>query len=228
VPVEELEADPETDEALRVIAEQRKAAEKLLMEAYVLEERIKKEAVTNRIVRACETAEKKAELAVAKAQTAAAAEEEAKQRAESILRDHSAIAGELKSIEALIAGKRSEADAANAQVAALEKQLLEARHVAQTATSDMELHESRKRECSVRETAAARAAAESSMRMSARKAERETAEAEVQAARERAVELKAQLPSANETDSKENVARLAARIAEQVKLARDAQSVTAA
>lgn len=223
---EALEDDPEADEALRAIAEQRKAAEALLVEACVLEERIKKEAATAKIVRAYEAAENKAETASARAQAAAVAEEEATQRAGSTLRDHAVLANELKGIEDLLAGKRTEADAAKAQIAALEQQLAQVKHAAETVLSDVELHESRHRECLARETAAARAAAETAARIAARKAEREAAEAEVVAARERAAGLKAQLPSAPESDSMENVARLKARIAEQLQLSRKSHNGT--
>jgi DNA repair exonuclease SbcCD ATPase subunit len=218
---EALEVDPATSEALRLIADQRKAAEALLSETRALEDQIKNAAVAAQATRAYQAAKTKAENAMAKAEAAASAEAEAKQRADVLVRDHSVLSSELKSIEQAVASKRREADAAKAEIAELERKLSEKQNATQTIFSDLALHESRARECSARETAAARSAAEAAARAAARKAEREAAEASVQAASERAEVLKAALPAAaQEAGAIEDLQRLTARITEQVQLAR--------
>jgi hypothetical protein len=219
-PEEPVEIDPATNEALRAIAEQRKAAEALLLETCVLEERIKNEAIAAKAARAYEAAAKQAESAAAKVKTIAVAEAEARQRAEGSLHDRSIIVGEMQSIEELLTAKRKDADAAKASIARLEQQLAEAQRAAESVFADVALHESRKRECGTREAAAARSAAEAAARAVARKAELEAAEAEAKTARERAEALKAQLVATEQKGAGEDVQRLAARIAQQVQLAR--------
>lgn len=216
---EAVEADPATTEALRLIAEQRKAAEALLSETRALEDQIKNAAAAAHASRAYQAAKSKSDSAAAKVETVAAAEAEAKQRAEALVHDHSLLAGELKSIEDMVASKRREADAAKAEIAELERKLGEMQRSAQTVFSDLALHESRARECVTRETAAARSAAEAAARAAARKAERETAEAAAQTAQERAEALKAELPLTQD-GAIENLQRLTARISEQAQLAR--------
>ena len=223
-PADTAETDPATSQALSATTEQRKAAEALLLEACILEERIQKEAAAAAATRAYEAAEKNAESAAAKAQAAVQAEEDVRTAAETALREHSQLRAELKSIEEAIVVKHGEADAAKAEVAELENRLAEAQRNAQSALADLELHEVRKQEHAAKETAAANAATESAARLVASKTERETAQAEAEAARERARVLKAELPVADASDSQENVERLAARIAEQVQLARRARN----
>jgi len=206
---------------LRLIADQRKAAEALLSETRALEDQIKNAAVAAQAARAYQTAKAKADAAVAKAEAATVAENEAKQRSEALVHDHSILAGELKGIEGIVAAKRSEADAAKAEIAELERKLSEVQQAAQAVFSDLALHESRARECTARETAAARSAAEAAARTAARKAEREAAEAAVQAALERAELLKAAMPAAHDAGAIEDLQRLTARIAEQAQLARN-------
>jgi len=214
------EVDPATVEALRLIADQRKAAEALLVETRALEDQIKNAAAAAQASRLYEAAAAKAKTALAKAESAAAAEVEARQRADGSEHDHSVIANELKSIEAIVAAKRKEADAAKAEIAEIERQLGDLQRAAQSVLSDLTMHESRARECGTREGAAARSAAEAAARAAARKTEREAAEAAATAARERAESLEAQLPSSGETGAMEDLQRLTERITEQVKLAR--------
>jgi chromosome segregation ATPase len=214
------EVDPATSEALRLIADQRMAAEALLSETRALEDEIKNAAAAAHATRAYQAAKTKAEAAVAKVEAAVAAEAESKQRAEALVHDHSVLSGELKSIEQIVASKRREADATKAEIAELERKLSEKQSAAQSVFSDLALHESRARECSSRETAAARSAAEAAARAAARKAEREAAEASMQAASERADILKAALPAVQDAGAIEDLQRLTARITEQVQLAR--------
>lgn len=218
---ETVDVDPATSEALRLIADQRAAAEALLSETRALEEQIKNAAAAAHATRAYQTAKAKAAAAVEKAEAAALAENEAKQRAESLVHDHSVLSSELKSIEQIVASKRREADAAKAEIAELERKLSELQHSSQTVFSDLALHESRARECASRETAAARSAAEAAARAASRKAEREAAEASVQAATERVEILKAALPAVQEAGAIEDLKRLTARITEQAQLARN-------
>lgn len=218
---EVIEIDPATTEALRLIADQRKAAEALLSETRALEDQIKNAAVAAQATRAYQAAKSKADMALAKVTAAAAAEEEAKKRSESLVHDHSVLAGELKSIEEIVAVKRHEADSAKVEIAELERKLGEMQRAAQTVFSDLALHESRARECASRETAAARSAAEAAARTASHKGEREAAEASAQAAHERAELLKAALPATQDAGAIEDLQRLTARITEQVQLARN-------
>lgn len=220
-PLEAVEVDPATSEALRLIADQRRAAEALLSETRALEDQIKTAAVAAQAMRTYQCAQAKADEAVSKVTAVAAAEAEAKQRADALVHDHSVLAGELKSIETQVNAKRTEADTAKAEIAELERRLGELQRMSQTVFSDLALHESRARECSVRETAAARSAAEAAARAASRKSEREAAEAAAQAARERAEALKADLPPVQEAGAIEDLQRLTARITEQVELARN-------
>lgn len=219
-PVEAVEVDQATSEALRLIADQRKAAEALLSETQALEDQIKNAAVAAQATRAYHSAKAKADDAAAKVEAVAAAEAESKQRADGLIRDHSMLANELKGIEKMVAAKRTEADAAKAEIAELERRLGELQRTSQTVFSDLALHESRARECSTRETAAARSVAEAAARAASRKAEREAAEAAAQAALASAESLKATLPPGQDTGAIEDLQRLTARITEQVQLAR--------
>jgi chromosome segregation ATPase len=215
------EVDPATSEALRIIADQRAAAEALLSETRALEDQIKNAAAAAQATRAYQAAKTKASTAVEKAEAAALAENEAKQRADSLVHDHSLLSNELKSIEQIVASKRSEANAAKAEIADLEHKLSELQHASQTVFADLAHHESRARECTSRETAAARSAAEAAARAASRKAEREAAEALVQAASERAELLKAELPAVQDAGAIEDLKRLTARITEQAQAARN-------
>ncbi len=218
--LEAVEVDPATSEALRLIADQRKAAEALLSETRALEDQIKNAAAAAQATRAYEAAKSTAESAAARADAAACAEAEAKQRADVLLHDHSLISNELKSIEQIVESKRREADAAKAEIVELERRLSQLQYSAQTVFSDLTLHESRARECTSRETAAGRSAAEAAARAAARKAEREAAQAAAQAASARVEALKAVLPTAQDTGAIEDLQRLTARISEQVQFAR--------
>ncbi|HEY1975104.1 MAG TPA: hypothetical protein VGG89_00985 [Candidatus Baltobacteraceae bacterium] len=220
VQAEAIEIDSVTSEALRLIADQRRAAEALLSETRALEDQIKNAAVAAQATRAYQSAKSKAEDAAARAEAAANAEAESKQRSDALVHDHSVLSSELKSIEEIVTIKRHEADAAKLEIADLERKLGELKHAAQTVFSDVALHESRARECTARETAAARSAAEAAARTAARKAEREAAEAAAQAAHESAEALRTELPSAQGTGAIEDLQRLTARITEQVELAR--------
>ncbi|HZZ00735.1 MAG TPA: hypothetical protein VFE36_14300 [Candidatus Baltobacteraceae bacterium] len=220
-PLLAVEVDPATSEALRLIADQRRAAEALLSETRALEDQIKNAAVAAQAMRAYKSAKAKADEAVAKVTSIVAAEAEAKQRADALVRDHSVLASELKSIETLVSAKRSEADAAKVEILELERRLSELQRTSQTVLSDLALHESRGRECSARETAAARSAAEAAARAGSRKTEREAAEAAAQAAHTSAEALEAALPPVQESGTIEDLRLLTARITEQVQLARN-------
>jgi hypothetical protein len=220
-PLEAVEVDQATSEALRLIADQRKAAEALLSETRALEDQIKNAAVAAKAQRAYQSAKAKADAAAAKVEAVAAAEAESKQRADALIRDHSVLANELKGIEMLVSAKRTEAEAAKAEIAELERRLGELQRTSQTVFSDLALHESRARECSTRETAAARSVAEAAARAASRKAEREAAEAEAQTALASAEALKAAVPPAGDPGAIEDLQLLTARITEQVQLARN-------
>ncbi len=204
--------DEATTEALRIIAEQRKAAEALLFEACALEDRLKNEA--NRAQAAAEYA-----AAQDKAQSAAIAERMAKQVALTNRERHAALATERKDLEELIATKCAEHEAARAKMTELEQQLVEAQRSAEQIFSVVAAHEARAKECVEKQTAVEREATEAAVRVTACQAEREAAEMAAKAARERVETLKTE-SSTNDVAGIEEARTLAARIAEQAAITR--------
>lgn len=204
--------DEATTEALRIIAEQRKAAEALLFEACALEDRLKNEA--NRAQAAAEYA-----AAQDKAQNAAIAERMANQVALTKRERHAALATERKDLEELMATKCAEREAARAKITELEQQLVEAQRSAEQIFSVVAVHEARAKECVEKQTAVEREATEAAVRVTACQAEREAAEMAAKAARERVEALKTE-SSTNDVAGIEEARTLAARIAEQAAITR--------
>jgi hypothetical protein len=216
VQVRSSAADDAATEALRLIVEQRKAAEALLFEACALEDRLKNEAQRTQAA---------AEYAAAqdKAESAAIAERKAKQLA-LVKRDrHAALAMERKGLEELLAMKRAECEAARTKITALEQQLAEAQRSAEQIFSVVAAHEAREKECVEKITAVEREATEAAVRVTACQAEREAAEMAAKAARERVEALKKE-SAINDVAGIEEARTLAARIAEQAAITRRARN----
>ncbi len=191
--------------AQQLMAEQRKAAEALLREVSVLEERLKNEA------QAAQAAGEYTNLK-AKVENAAILEQQAKELAQTASERHGVLATERKHAENLAANARADAKALRAQLAELEQLLLQ--------------REAKASEAAQRESVAEREAGEAAERVIACQLACVAAENEAKEARERAAALKKDLPSATQgfagiTD----VQALAVRIAEQATaLTREAKS----
>jgi hypothetical protein len=196
-------------EAQRLASEQRKAAEALLLEACVLEQRIAYEAKV-------EAAEGDYAKAKEKADNAAILEQQAKELAQASAERYVAVVSERKEAEQLVATCRSAADAARMQVATLEEQLREAQRFAEETLHTLRTQEQRIAEVVAREVTAEREASEAAGRVTACLAAREAAEKEAKAAQQRAEGVKQALPSETvDFAGMQDVRALAARIAEQ-------------
>ena len=181
--------------AQRLVAQQREAAEALLLEVRALENRLQHEAQAAHAAAECAAANEKAE-------GAAALEYEASERARAAADRAAAIASDRQTAQAQAASARADAEAARARVAELEQRL--------------SAQEARAQECAQSESAAQHEASEAASRLVACQAAREGAQAEAEAAKERAAALRAALPGAaaglaGTTD----VQSLAVRISEQ-------------
>jgi hypothetical protein len=196
-------------EAQQLAAEQRKAAEALLLEACVLEERLSLEANAAK-------ASSEFKVAKEKADGAAILEQQAKELAQSSAERHSSVVLERKEAENLAGTCRVAVDTAISQVTQLEMQLEEAKRVAEETRSMLQTNEQRVAECAAREATAEREVAEASGRVASCQTARETADQEARVAQERADSLKSALPSLSANfASIDDVRKLAARIAEQ-------------
>jgi type II secretory pathway pseudopilin PulG len=207
VQVQPVASDDVTAKALRIIAEQRKAAEALLFEACALEDRLKTQA---------KGAQAAAEYAAAqaKAESAVLTERKAKQVALTKRERRAALATERARLGELLATKRPEGEAARVKITELEQGLAEAQRSAEQIFSVIAAHEAREKECAEEEIAVEREATEAAARVTACQAEREAAEKAATAAGERVRALKKEL-SINDVAGIEEARTLAARIAEQ-------------
>jgi hypothetical protein len=196
-------------ETQRLAAEQRKAAEALLLEACVLEQRIAYESKV-------EAASLEYAKAKEKADSAAILEQQAKELAQASAERYVAVVSERKEAEQLNATCRSATDAARMQVAALEDQLREAQRFAEETSQTLRTQEQRVAEVVAREVTAEREASEAAGRVTACLQTREAAEKEAKTAQQRAEAVKHSLPSDNvDFAGMQDVRALAARIAEQ-------------
>jgi hypothetical protein len=203
------ETAPSSDDALKaaqqLMAEQRKAAEALLREVAVLEDRLKNEAQAAQAAIDFDGARVKVDKA-------ALLEQQAKELAQTASERHGILATERKHAENLAANARADAKAMRTQLAELEQQLLQ--------------RESKASEALQRESVAEREATEAAERVMACQLATVAAEKEAKEAKERADALKKELPSTTQgfagiTD----VQALAVRIAEQASaLTREAKS----
>jgi hypothetical protein len=204
-------SDDATTEALRLIVEQRKAAEALLFEACALEDRLKNEA--ERVQAAAEYA-----AAEDKVESAAIEERKAKQLALTKRERHAALATEQKGLEELIATKHAEREAARVKITELEQLLAETQRSAEQIFSVVAAHEARAKECVEEQTALEPEATEAAVRVTACQAEREAAEMAARAAKQRVEALKKE--SLIDAAGIEEARTLAARIAEQAAITR--------
>jgi chromosome segregation ATPase len=203
----------EITEAQRLAAEQRKAAEALLLEACMLEKRAAAEATVERAVRECSAVKERAEKAALEEQQARSAASECSQR-------HAAVWKERKDAEDLTASSRAALDKVKAQIATLEQQLLEAKQTSEKAQAVHQTNAQHLADTREREAEAERVAADAATRVAEHKAARETAEDEVKTASEHVEQLKNDL--ASEPVEINDVRALAARIAEQASALRSA------
>jgi hypothetical protein len=195
--------------AQQVIAQQRKAAEALLSEVCALEARLKEEAKAAQAAEIYEAAKKKAE-------GAALLEQRAKELAQATSERHSALAAEGKAAEGLLVATRAQADAAQARVADLERQLRDAQTATKQTMTSLTEHEVRAKERAAKESAAEREAGEAAARLAACEAACEAAKREAKAAGDRADALKKELPTSTAgLAGVTEVQTLAARLAEQ-------------
>jgi hypothetical protein len=191
--------------AQQLMAEQRKAAEALLREVAVLEDRLKNEAQAAQAAVDYDGAR-------AKVEKAAMLEQQAKELAQTASERHGILATERKHAENLAANARADAKALRVQLAEIEQQLLQ--------------RESKASEAAQRENVAEREATEAAERVVACQLATVAAEKEAKEAKERAEILKKELPGTTQgfagiTD----VQALAVRIAEQASaLTREAKS----
>lgn len=192
--------------AQQLVAEQRKAAEALLLEAYVLEERLKSEAVS---AQASETYA----AAKAKADAATAAEAEAKELARLAAELRTAAANERRDAENQAVTARGEIKAAKSKIAELEQQLRDAKQVFEQTLQMVALRESRIKECTTKEAAAKRDAADTTQHVVACENARIAAVKDADAARTQLDGLKSE--SSQDLAGINDVRALAARIAKQ-------------
>lgn len=202
--------DEAVNEALRVVADQRKAAEALLYEACALEDRLKDEVQIAQAVRASTAAKEECDRATADAEEAMVA---ALQKFDA----RNALQAEREQLEQLLAAKRTEADAAKAKIDELVRALEQAKESAEQIYSAVALHEARAKECADKERAAQTEETHAVERMQECNASRDAAKAAAASARERVEALK-QTASSHRTNGLEASQALAARIAEQFKL----------
>ncbi|MEO6836469.1 MAG: hypothetical protein ABI231_11280 [Candidatus Tumulicola sp.] len=202
-------SDQELTAAQRLVAEQRKAAEALLFEAYVLEERLKNEAQATEAVTQCKAAKEKAAAL-------ATQEQQAEQLARSASERHKTLAAKRLDADNLVAKTRADAEAAKNEIAQLQQRLRGTRLSAEQLLASISQHEKLAKECAEKEAAAQGEAAEATARVGACQAAWETAENESKAAQERADAFKGALPATTQNLAGINdVENLAARIAEQ-------------
>lgn len=195
--------------AQQMIAEQRKAAEALLLEAYALEERLKNEAKAAQVASEVTAARQKVSAALQ-------LEQQAKEAARAAAETRSALATERREAENQIVTARGEAKAAKAQVEHLEQKLRDAKQVAEQALSMIGLHEAHVKECASKEVVVKREGAEATARVVAFENARVEAEKQAKAAEERAKAVTSELPEKTQDFSGINdVQSLAARIAKQ-------------
>jgi hypothetical protein len=208
--VEDAMSDVMSD-ALRFAADQRKAAEALLLEACVLEERLKHEAQVAGVMHEADVANGQAAHAAAEAEQAA--------RMAAQKRDAHAVAqAEHKELHVLLMGKRAEAAAADAKIEEIARALQDAKNYAAQIRTAISEQEVRAMECADKETAARIEETQAIERLQACRANQLAAEARAAAARERAETLKNSQSNQSGPAGLEAVQALAARIAERARL----------
>lgn len=167
-------------QARLLAAEQRKAAESLLLEAQALEKKLLDESA-----HAQEARERSGELA-ALVVRAIAAEQEARERARIAVERHGQASNERRQVEAVLLASRRATEAATAEIAELKRRLEDVLKIATDASNLMHAQEQRAAEATAAVTAAEKDVADTNAQLAQRQAEREAAERDARNAKERA------------------------------------------
>lgn len=191
----ELSVEPKEEEAVAsagnptdqisqarlLAAEQRKAAESLLLEARALEKQLLDETA-----HAHEARERAGEFSAAVTR-ALAAEQEAREHAQAAAQRHAQATNERKQIDAVLQASRRATEAATAEIAELKRRLEDVLKVATEASELMTAQEERAAGAASALTAAEKDVSDANALLAQRQAEREAAERDAAAAKEKAV-----------------------------------------
>jgi hypothetical protein len=195
--------------AQKLIREQRKAAEALLLEACVLEERLKGEAKVAQATGEYSAAREKAEAALR-------LEQQAKDAARAVSDQRTTVATERRDAENAVAAARGDVKTSKTRVVELEQQLRDAKQAAEQALSMVGLREARVKECIAKEATAKRDGSEATARVVACETARMEAEKLAAAAEERVAKIKGNRSDpASDLAGLDDVRALAERIAKQ-------------
>lgn len=170
----------EISQARLLAAEQRKAAESLLLEARALEKQLLDETA-----HAHEARERAGEFSAAVAR-ALAAEHEARERAAAAAERHALATNESKQIDAVLQASRRATEAATAEIAELKRRLEDVLKVATDASELMTAQEQRAVDAAAAVAAAEKDVSEANASVAQRQTEREAAERDAAAAKEKA------------------------------------------
>lgn len=175
-----------SDDVFLLVAEQRKAAEALLLQVAELEERLQTEAHAAQAAADYTSAKEKAEAA-------RILEQQANELAHAAVERHSAVLTERQEADKLVATTRADAETAKANVAKLQDQLRDARRLSDESLSALAPRENRAKELAANEAAAQRKAAEAAASVSACQAARAQAEKEAEEAKKWAETLTSEI-----------------------------------
>lgn len=195
-----------SDDVFLLVAEQRKAAEALLLQVAELEQRLQTEAHAARATADYKSAKEKAEAA-------AVLEQQANELAHAAVEHHRAVVAERQEADNLVLTTRVGAEAAKAKVAELQEQLQDARRLADQTLAALEPREARAKELAANEAAAERKAAEAAAGVTDCQSARAQAEKDAKEAQKRAESLTSE------------IAELSARIAQQAAEVRRSREV---
>jgi hypothetical protein len=185
-----------SDDVFLLVAEQRKAAEALLLQVAELEQRLQTEAHAAQAAADYTSAKEKAEAA-------AILQQQANELAHAAVQHHRAVLAERQEADKLVVATRADAEAANAKVAELQEKLRDARRLADQSLSALAPRENRAKELAASEAAAQRKAAEAAASVTACQSARAQAEKEAEEAKKWAEALTSE------------IAELSTRIAQQ-------------
>jgi chromosome segregation ATPase len=171
-----------SDDVFLLVAEQRKAAEALLLQVAELEQRLQTEAHAAQAAAEYTSAKEKAEAA-------AILEQQANELAHAAVEHHNAVLAERQEADKLVAATRADAETAKAKVADLQDQLRDARRLSDQSLSALAPRENRAKELAANEAAAQRKAAEAAASVAACQSARAQAEKEAGEAQKRAEAL---------------------------------------
>ncbi|MEO6834738.1 MAG: hypothetical protein ABI231_02365 [Candidatus Tumulicola sp.] len=179
LPEPATEPGDEIGRAHLLAAEQRKAAESLLLEARTLEKRLLDESAKAR-----EARERSGELAAEVSRTVAA-EQEARGRVRTAAERQALVTTERRQIEAVLLASRRATEAATTEIAELKRRLENVLQVATEASDLLRAQDQRAAEAASAATAAEKELSDANAQLAQRQAEREAAEREAAPAKER-------------------------------------------